>query len=417
MAAEGDGMYKDLRINSERLNNRIMELAKIGATPAGGVNRVAFTKEDIQGREFIIALMKKNGLAVTIDEAANITGTLKGGNPNLPPILFGSHIDSVPNGGKYDGPLGVLAAIECIEVLLENNITPNHPLQVVVFTNEEGGLTGSRGMTGQLDDNALSMLSQSGKTVRQGVLDLGGNPDDLQKAARKKGEVKAYLEIHIEQGAVLDSQNLQVGVVEGIVGIKWWDILVEGKANHAGTTPMNLRRDALLAAAHLTVEINRLVRSIPGTQVATVGKISAKPGAYNVIPGSVSMSLEIRDLSEKKIQSIFKQIQNKSREIAQTTQTKISFKQVEDALPAPTDPGIRRFLSEAAGELGLSWLVMPSGAGHDAQVMAHITAIGMIFVPSAGGISHSPKEFSRQKDVANGVNVLLHTILKIDANY
>lgn len=408
-------MVKNLKVNPERLHNRLLELAKIGETPDGGVNRAAFTNEDIQGREFIIALMKKTGLSVTIDEASNIIGTRSGQNPNLPPILFGSHIDSVPNGGKYDGPLGVLGAIECIEVLEENNITPNHPLQVVVFTNEEEGMTGSRGIIGELDDAALNAVSQSGKTVKEGVRALGGNPDKIKNAVKKKGDIKAYLELHIEQGAVLESKNLQISIVEGIVGINWWDILIEGKANHAGTTPMNLRQDCLLAAGHLIVEINRLVTGMPGTQVATVGNIAVQPGAYNVIAGSVSMTLDIRDISSQKIQSVFSQIREKSLEIAKKTGTRITFKAVEDFLPAPTDPDICRTISEAADQLGLTSLVMPSGAGHDAQKMASITKIGMIFIPSIGGISHSPKEFSREDDIVNGVNVLLHTILKIDA--
>jgi len=415
MTAKEDNMVKNLKVKPERLHHRLMELAKIGETPDGGVSRVAFTNEDIQGRNFIIALMKKTGLSVTIDEAANIIGTLKGQNPNLPPILFGSHIDSVPNGGKYDGPLGVIGAIECIEVLEENNITPNHPLQVVVFTNEEEGMTGSRGIVGEMDDVALNAVSQSGKTVREGIRALGGNPDKIKSAAKKKEDIKAYLELHIEQGGVLESKNLQIGIIEGIVGINWWDILIEGKANHAGTTPMDLRQDALLAAGHLAVEINRLVTGMPGTQVATVGNITARPGAYNVIAGSVCMTMDIRDISSQKIQSIFSQIRESSLEIAKKTGTRITFKEVENFLSVPTDPDIRRAISEAAGELGLTSLVMPSGAGHDAQKMANITKIGMIFIPSIGGISHSPKEFSRQDDIANGVNVLLHTILKIDA--
>lgn len=415
MTAKEDNIVKNLRVNPERLHHRLMELAKIGEIPDGGVSRVAFTREDIQGRGFIIALMKKTGLSVTIDEAANIIGTLNGKSPALPPILFGSHIDSVPNGGKYDGPVGVLGAIECIEVLGENNITPNHPLQVVVFTNEEEGMTGSRGIIGELDDADLNAVSQSGKTVKQGVRELGGNPDKIKNAAKKKEDIKAYLELHIEQGGVLESKDLQIGIVEGIVGINWWDILIEGKANHAGTTPMDLRRDSLLAAGHLIIEINRLAAVMPGTQVATVGNIAAQPGAYNVIPGSVCMTLDIRDLSSQKIQSIFNQIQERSQEIAKKTGTRISFKAVEEFLPVPTDPDICQAISEAAGQLGLTSLVMPSGAGHDAQKMASITKIGMIFIPSIGGISHSPKEFSRKDDIANGVNVLLHTILKIDA--
>jgi N-carbamoyl-L-amino-acid hydrolase len=356
------------------------------------------------------------GLSVTIDEAANIIGTLKGRDPSRPPILFGSHIDTVPNGGKYDGALGVLGALECIEVLVENNVVPNHTLQVVVFTDEEGGLAGSRAMTGELGAHALKVVSQSGKTIGEGIKALGGNPDNLVNAAKKKGDFKAFIELHIEQGGILVAKNIQIGIVQGIVGINRWDVFIEGAANHAGTTPMNMRRDALLAAAHLIIEINRLVRGTPGNQVATVGKISAHPGAVNVIPGSVSMSLEIRDLSSKKIQWIFNWIERKAREIAKKTETQITFKAIDvTALPAPTDPGIRKVISDAATELGLTSLSMPSGAGHDAQEMAHITRMGMIFIPSVGGISHSPGEYSRKSDIVNGVNVLLHTILKIDS--
>ncbi|NIM12135.1 MAG: hydantoinase/carbamoylase family amidase [Candidatus Aminicenantes bacterium] len=413
---EGGNMVKNLRVNPERLYERIMALSKIGETPDGGVNRVAYSEEDMQGRQFIISLMRKLGLSITIDEAANIIGTLKGRDPSRPPILFGSHIDTVPNSGKYDGALGVLGALECIEVLVENNVVPDHTLQVVVFTDEEGGLAGSRAMVGELDAPALKVVSQSGKTIREGIKALGGNPDNLVNAVKKKGDFKAFIELHIEQGSILVSKNVQIGIVQGIVGINRWDVFIEGAANHAGTTPMNMRRDALLAAAHLIIEINRLVRGTPGNQVATVGKISAHPGAVNVIPGSVLMSLEIRDLSSKKIQWIFNWIEKKASEIAQKTETQITFKAIDvTALPAPTYPGIRKVISEVAEELGLTSLSMPSGAGHDAQEMARITRIGMIFIPSVGGISHSPKEYSRKSDIVNGVNVLLHTILKIDS--
>lgn len=392
-----------------------MELGEIGKTPGNGVQRVAFSNEDIAGRKFIISLMKKAGLSVATDEAANIIGTRPGQKPQFPPILFGSHIDTVPNGGKYDGSVGVVGAIACLEVLLENDIVPNHPLKVVVFTNEEGGLTGSRGMSGQLDAHALNLISQSGKSIKAGIRTLGGKPDQLANTPKRKGEISAYLELHIEQGAVLSEKGIQIGIVEGIVGFNWWDVLIEGNANHAGATPMHRRQDALVAAAHLVVEVNQLARSAPGTPVATVGKISARPGAFNVIPGSVSMGLEIRDLCREKLLSIFSQVRKKSREIARDTKTTISFKAVEAVRPAPADPAIRNVISEVAHELGLTSLTMPSGAGHDAQNMALITRMGMIFIPSIGGISHSPREFSRKEDIANGANVLLHTILQIDS--
>lgn len=404
-----------LRVNPTRLEQRIEKLAEYGKTPEGGVNRVAFSEKDIQSRAYILLLMKEAGLKTRIDEAGNIIGRMEGTDPSLPPIVFGSHTDTVPHGGKFDGAVGVLGAIECVHVLAENLVKTRHPLEAIVFTDEEGGLIGSKAIIGTLTSEALEVTSHSGKTVREGILALGGNPDALDRAVRKKGDLKAFIEIHIEQGSILASKVIDIGVVEGIVGVNWWDITIEGFANHAGTTPMDKRKDALLAAAHLIIAVNKVATGIPGRQVGTVGRISAEPGAPNVIPGKVVMSLEFRDLSAEKIDSLFQEIVNEADVIAEKTGTKISFTPIEaTAVASPTDPSIKKIVAEAAQELGLSYLFMPSGAGHDAQNMAKITPTGMIFVPSIGGVSHFPKEFTPAKDVANGANVLLHTILKID---
>lgn len=406
---------KEIGVNSSRLEQRIAALAEFGKNAHGGLDRVAFSDADIQGRRYLISLMEEADLEVHIDEAGNIIGRREGLESSLPPIMFGSHSDTVPDGGKYDGALGVLGAIECAQILHENNIQTKHPLEVIVFTDEEGGLVGSRAMTGTLIPDALEVKSHSGKTVCQGIVDLGGDPEKLERVVRRKGDIKAFLEIHIEQGKILETKGINIGVVEGIVGISWWNVTIEGFANHAGTTPMNMRQDALLAAAHLIIAVNRVVTSVPGSQVGTVGRINAEPGAPNVIPGEVVMSLELRDLSGEKIQSLYEKIEKEAQTIAQQTDTKISFSAIDAmAIPAPTDTRIRTFIDESAKELGLSTLFMPSGAGHDAQDMAKITPTGMIFIPSVGGISHSPKEYSRPQDIVNGVNVLLHTILRID---
>ncbi len=404
-----------LTVDSKRLQLRIEELAEFGKTPEGGVNRVAFSQEDIQSRRYILSLMEEAGLKTRIDEGGNIIGRLEGTEPSLPPIVFGSHTDTVPQGGKYDGAAGVLGAIECVQVLAENGVKTRHPLEVIVFTDEEGGLIGSKAVIGDLASGALEVTSHSGKEVQEGIRALGGNPEALDKAARKKGDIAAFIEIHIEQGSVLASKEIDIGVVEGIVGINWWDVTVEGLANHAGTTPMDKRQDALLAAAQLIISVNRVVTGVPGRQVGTVGRIKAEPGAPNVIPGKVVMSLELRDLSAVKIDTLFRQIEEEADAIARKTGTKITFSPIEaTAVPAPTDPSIRKFIAEAAEELGLSYIFMPSGAGHDAQNMAKIAPTGMIFVPSIGGISHSSQEFTPPRDIANGANVLLYTILKID---
>ncbi len=406
------------RVNPVRLEQRIEKLAEFGKTPEGGVNRVAFSEQDVQSREYILSLMKEAGLKTRIDEAGNIIGRIEGTDTSLPPIVFGSHTDTVPDGGKFDGAVGVLGAIECAQVLAENSIKTRHPLEVILFTDEEGGLIGSKAIIGTLKAEALVVTSHSGKTVREGIVAIGGNPDALANAVIKPGDIRAFIEIHIEQGSVLATKGIDIGVVEGIVGINWWDVTIEGFANHAGTTPMDKRQDALLAAAHLVVAVNEVLTAEPGRQVGTVGRIKAEPGAPNVIPGKVVMSLEIRDLSAEKIESLFQEIVKKANRIAEETGTKISFSPIEaTAVPSPTDLSIKKIISEAAKELGLSYLFMPSGAGHDAQNMAKIAPTGMIFVPSIGGVSHSPREFTPLKDIVNGTNVLLHTILKIDQKY
>ncbi len=407
-----------LTVNPTRLKQRIEKLATYGKTQEGGVNRVAFSEEDIRSREYILSLMKEAGLIIRIDEAGNIIGRREGTDTSLPPIAFGSHTDTVPHGGKFDGAVGVLGAIECVQVLKENSVKTRHPLEVIVFTDEEGGLIGSKAIIGTLTSDALEVKSHSGKTIREGILALGGNPDTLDRAVRKKGDLTAFIEIHIEQGSILAAKGIDIGVVEGIVGINWWDVTIEGFANHAGTTPMDRRQDALLAAAHLIIAVNKVVTGVPGRQVGTVGRIRAEPGAPNVIPGKVVMSLELRDLSAEKIDSLFQKIVKEADNIAGKTGTKISFSAIEaTAVPSPTDPSITKLIAESAEDLGLSYLIMPSGAGHDAQDMAKITPTGMIFVPSIGGVSHSPKEFTPAKDVANGANVLLQTILKIDRTF
>jgi beta-ureidopropionase / N-carbamoyl-L-amino-acid hydrolase len=402
-------------VNEARLQRRITELSKFGANPEGGVSRVAFSAADIAGRDYIRKLMQEAGLAVRLDAAGNIVGRREGSEPKLPAIMTGSHIDSVPGGGNYDGDVGVLGAIEVAQVLKERGVRLRHPLEVVSFTDEEGGLIGSLAMTGRIEPAALDVRSHSGKTIREGIRAVGGDPDRLEQARRKPGELKAFIELHIEQGAVLDESDIDIGVVEGIVGIRWWDVTIEGVANHAGTTPMNRRRDGLLSAAELALAVNRVATAMPGRHVATVGRIHAEPGAPNVIPGKVVLSLEIRDLEAKKILNVYEAIRTEASKIAQARHTPIGFAELQVASePAPTDERMRRIITKAATSLGLTYKLMPSGAGHDAQDMTHIAPTGMIFVPSVGGVSHSPKEFTSSQDMANGANVLLQTVLAID---
>ncbi len=404
-----------LSVNGQRIESRIFELAKFGRDGNGHGYRVAYTKGDIEGRAWFMDLMKKAGLDPTIDTAGNIIGKRKGKNPSFKPIGFGSHIDMVPDGGNYDGTLGSISALEIIEILNENNVVTEHPLEVIIFGNEEGGTIGSKGMTGSLTKEGLQQISQSGLTLAEGIKAIGGNPDNIQSCIRKKGDFNAWVELHIEQGGILEKEKIQIGVVEGIVGIVHWEVTVEGFANHAGSTPMNMRQDALLAASKFILTVNEVINSVKGNQVGTVGKIAVTPGAYNVIPGKVVLGLEIRDLSSEKIEMLFSEIEKRAATIAKDFKTTISFvRQPNESKPALTNKALQQTINTSAKALGFSTKFMQSGAGHDSQHIASISPAAMIFIPSVGGISHSPKEFSTATDMANGANVLLQTILKLD---
>jgi N-carbamoyl-L-amino-acid hydrolase len=408
------GSQPQLRVNGTRLNQHLKELSEFGKNPQGGVSRVAYSEADRQGREYVIGLMRAAKLDTSIDAAGNLVGRRAGSDSSLKPILFGSHIDSVPEGGNFDGDVGSLGAIEVAQTLAENNVTTRHPLEVVIFQNEEGGLIGSEATIGVLTDKELDHVTSSGKTIREGISFIGGDVSKLPSVKREKGSIAAYLELHIEQGGTLEAEHVDIGVVEGIVGINQWNVTVEGLANHAGTTAMNNRRDALLAAAKFIEAVNHVVTSVPGRQVGTVGKIQAFPGAPNVIPGKVILTLELRDLDAAKIQMLYQKIRAEADQIAQASKVTFDFKELNTNIPAPTDPRIRAIIDNSAKELGLTTKQMPSGAGHDAQDMARLGPAGMIFIPSIGGISHSPKEFSRPQDIENGANVLLGALMKLD---
>ena len=412
----GPGRAAAVRVNGSRLNQHLSELSDFGKNPQGGVSRVAYSEADRQGREYVMGLMRAAKLEVSVDAAGNLIGRREAANNDdrLLPILFGSHVDSVPEGGNYDGDVGSLGAIEVAQTLIENRVMLRHPIEVIIFQNEEGGLIGSEAVVGALTERELDLVNKSGKTVREGIKFIGGDVTKLARVKREKGSIAAYLELHIEQGGTLEAERVDIGVVEGIVGINWWDVTIDGFANHAGTTAMNNRQDALLAAAKFIEAVNRVVTSVPGRQVGTVGRIQALPGAPNVIPGKVVCSLELRDLDAAKIQMLYQKIRAEADQIATSNRVTFAFKELNANIPAPTDPKLRALIDRSARELGLTTRLMPSGAGHDAQDMARIGPVGMIFIPSIGGISHSPKEFSRPRDIENGANVLLGALIEVD---
>jgi len=403
------------RIDGQRLNGWLAEMSRFGRRGDGGVDRVAFSDADLEARRWVRALMEDSGLEVSMDTVGNILGRRSGSEDGLPPFMLGSHIDSVPAGGNFDGPLGSLGAVEVVRTLGEEGVTTRHPLEVVIFVNEEGGKTGSRAMAGELRPEELELETASGFTIGEGIRRLGGDPGRLEDARRETGDAAGYLELHVEQGALLEREGVAIGVVEGIVGIRRWTATVHGAANHAGTTPMDQRRDAMLGAARLVEAVNRVVTSFPGSQVGTVGQIQASPGAPNVIPGEVVLSIELRALEMETIQRVMDGVREAAEEIGRKNRTPISLDEFYLSEAAPTDQRFRSWVAEAAGSLGLSHRRMPSGAGHDAQSVAHFAPMGMIFIPSAGGLSHHPDEYSSPEEVEAGANVLLGALLRADS--
>jgi N-carbamoyl-L-amino-acid hydrolase len=405
--------HAPLRVNGNRLNAALGQFNSIGRTETG-INRVAYSDLDLAGRKFTLELFRAAGLEPRVDAAGNILGRLAGTGSSLPPILIGSHVDSVTDGGNFDGPVGSFSAIEVARSLREQNVRLRHPLEVVVFQNEEGGTVGSKLMIGALTREDLEKVARSGKTLREGIGLIGGNVAELASAAKKQGDLHCYIELHIEQGGRLEQAGLKIGVVEGIVGLHWIEVTVDGFANHAGTTPMDQRQDAMLAAAKFTVAVNDAIRSEAGRQVATVGRLVPSPNTTNVVPGRVMLTVDLRDLSSEKLTRFSSRFEQLGREIGEATKTTFSFKRLHDSAPAMSDARVMQWIGASADGLGLSRQTMPSGAGHDAQEIARIAPMAMIFVPSVGGISHSPKEFTKPEDVVNGANVLMNAVIAAD---
>ncbi len=406
-------------VNGGRLREHLEGLSVFGR-PAGGsfangVSRIAYSDADVAGRKYVMQLMAAAGLDPRVDAAGNILARRAGTDPALAPVLFGSHIDSVPTGGNFDGDLGSLAAIEVVHTLQESGVATRRPLEVAIWANEEGfaynnGLAGSRAAAGHLEPGELDQVWNG---VKQGdaIRKIGGDPGRIADARRQPGSFRCYLELHIEQGGTLDQAGIPIGVVEGIVAIDRYDVEIRGFANHAGTTPMPERRDALLAASYLTVAVNEIVRRDAGRQVGTVGQLTVSPNAPNIVPGLVRLTIELRDLRSATIARLAEEIRSRAAEIAAQTKTAISIRPAAHHGEALAAPEVQESIEAACEKLGLRSRRLPSGAGHDAQMMAQLGPMGMIFVPSVAGISHSPDELSRWTDCTNGANVLLETVL------
>ena len=409
------------RIEASTIRTQLEALSIFGR-PAGGtfqdgVSRIGYSDADIAGRRFVMDLMRSAGAAVRIDAAGNIFASRAGSDPSLPPVLFGSHIDSVPNGGNFDGDLGSLSAVQILRLLHDLKIVTRRGLTVVVWACEEASfagamLNGSRAAAGKPRPGEMTQASR-GMTKTEAIRRIGGDPEKLETARIPQGMYHAYVELHIEQGGTLARDGVSAGVVDGIVSIDDYEVIVKGAANHAGTTPMPGRQDALIAAAELTLAVRDVVTTESGAQVGTVGHLEVSPNATNVIPGEVRMTIELRDLSPAKLERLGEKIKARAGAIASETRTEISMTRAGHMEPALAATAVQRSIERAASTLRLECRHLPSGAGHDAQMMATLMPMGMIFVPSVAGISHSPKELTSWQDCANGANLLLETVMDL----
>jgi allantoate deiminase len=396
-----------------RIIRRIDELAAISETP-DTLTRVSFSPEHARAADLILGWMREAGLAARMDEIGNVVGRLEGDAPGLPALMLGSHYDTVRDAGKWDGPLGLITALECVAEIARRGLRLPFALEVIGFADEEGArfsstLLGSRAVAGAFDEHALDAADAAGVTLRAAIAAFGLDPAMIHRAARRLGDILAYVELHIEQGPVLEAENLPIGVVTAISGASRFRVELGGEAGHAGTVPMHLRRDALAGAAECVAAIETLCTAREGV-VGTVGQIAAEPGAANVIPGRVRFSIDIRAPDDAHRDEAVTSVTAAIEAIAARRRLQAHIAQTHDNGTALCAPWLRAQLSEAIAASGHPIRELPSGAGHDGMAMIAITDIAMLFVRCRGGVSHHPAEHVADEDVAEAAQVLLHFI-------
>lgn len=401
------------RINGERLWDSLMELAKIGATPKGGCCRLTLTDLDRQGRDLVIGWGKAAGLSITIDKIGNVFMRREGRNPHLPPVVAGSHIDTQPTGGKFDGNFGVLAALEAVRTLNDLQIETDAPVEVVFWTNEEGSrfvpvMMGSGVFAGVFPlEKIYAATDAEGKTVLQELEKIGY----VGQQTPGDHPIGAYFEAHIEQGPILEEEEKVIGVVQGVLGIRWYDCTVTGMESHAGPTPMHLRQDALQVATRIMQEVVAIAgRSEQGR--GTVGMVQVHPNSRNVVPGEVKFSIDMRNISDAAVDEMDAQLQDFLIALAQESGLGIKLEQVSHYPAAPFDARCQQSIGRVAEQLGYPSRPIVSGAGHDAVYMSYLAPTGMIFIPCKDGISHNEIEYASPEHVAAGANVLLQVIME-----
>ena len=405
--------HLDLKINSRRLHERINALAEVSPIEGGGNCRLALTDEDKDGRDLVVAWMRELDLEVTIDAIGNIIGTWNVGSGQS--VMSGSHIDTVRTGGRFDGCYGVLAALEAIETCKDANVIPPRPLAVGIFTDEEGArfapdMLGSLVYVGGMStEQALDVVAIDGAKLGDELVRIGyAGPTPCPGAVPH-----AFVELHIEQGPMLEANDVRIGAVTSVQGISWQEVTIHGQSNHAGTTPMSLRHDPAYVAAEITVFLRNLAKDLGGDQVCTVGKIDLHPNLTNVVPARATLTLDVRNTDEKLLKIAESKIKDFLAQIAISEGVEIKTRELARFEPVVFDDRVIDLVEEIAKEQNNSVQRMPSGAGHDAQMLARVCPAGMIFVPSVKGISHNAAEFTEEVDLNAGANILLHTMLAL----
>jgi N-carbamoyl-L-amino-acid hydrolase len=411
-----------LSVSSARLQSRITALARFGGLPGGGVTRSCWSPAHEEARAWLIGEIKTAGLTPWVDAAGNVFGGLgmTAIDAKRPAVLTGSHIDTVPEGGILDGALGVLAGLECLQAIREGGATPRKPLAVVAWSDEEGrygSLFGSRAFCGRLDAAAIpTMAAVDGERLVDAMQRAGFDPFRAPEAQAPAGAVDAYVELHIEQGPRLDESGVPIGVVEAIVGVRRSRVVFHGQADHAGTTPMERRRDAFLAAADYALKARDLVVTRGGPRAVTnFGVVHVHPGASNIVPGRAELVHEMRDPDPAVLERLARDCAELAQEVARARSITVELRPMSATTPAPCAPRVQSAIEAACGQLSLEWRRLYSAAGHDAQNLAGVTDSGMLFIPSRGGRSHRVDEMSDADAIERGANVLLHTLLRLAA--
>jgi len=405
----------DIKINLDRLKGDLEALGRIGGDPRGGITRPSFSQADLEARAWLKDKIQEAGLCCRQDGAGNIFGRL--GNEGRA-VLVGSHIDTVINGGKFDGSAGVLAGLECLRVIKETGLTLHKPLELVAFTDEEGNLVGdflgSRAFAGLLNKEEIEKgMTSFGRPLKDILAGTEFTTQSILKAHEERPEVEAFLELHIEQGASLEMEDVPVGIVERIAGKRYFWCSFVGRADHGGTTPLELRHDAFLATADFALRGTQLVATRHYGSMVTVGKVSVHPGSFSVVPGQVDFSLDFRSSSPETLKALETELLTLAKDIASTRGLSFYSRLVDQTEPAALSERLTGIMKEECARLGYSSLILTSGAGHDAQIVSSLAEAGMIFIPCLDGISHSPEEMINWEDLEKGANLLLHTLLRL----